>query len=133
MNEMAMVTSNGEIASMQQLTEPKMLEQTDNDTLEDLKYLSKMMAAPAVKAIDAEIKRRLDVGVKFNHAQWREGMKTEIPDSDNELKREFVEKFGWDAVSLKAPNKLKKKYGEIVDEMLDGHTLQTPTKTLTWK
>lgn len=133
MSEMGMIISTGEIATMEQLTDPKLLEQVDNETLEELKYTSKMVAAPAVKAIDAEVKRRLDAGVTFSHAQYRDSMKTEIPDGDNELKREFVERFGWDAVSLKTPNKLKAKYGEFVDELLDGHTVQTPTKTLTWK
>lgn len=133
MSEMGMIISTGEIATMEQLTNPKLLEQVDNETLEELKYTSKMVAAPAVKAIDAELKRRLDDGVTFNHAQYRDGLKTEIPDNDNALKREFVERFGWDAVSLKTPNKLKAKYGEVVDELLDGHTVQTPTKTLTWK
>lgn len=133
MSEMGMIISTGEIATMEQLTDPKLLEQVGNETLEELKYTSKMFAAPAVKAIDAEVKRRLDEGVTFSHAQYRDGMKTEIPDGDNELKRKFVEKFGWDAVSLKTANKLKTKYGEVVDELLDGHTIQTPTKTLTWK
>lgn len=133
MSEMGMIISTGEIATMEQLTDPKLLEQVDNETLEELKYTSKMVAAPAVKAIDAEVKRRLDEGVTFDHAQYRDGMKTEIPDSDSELKRDFVERFGWDAVSLKTPNKLKAKYGEAVDELLNGHTVQTPTKTLIWK
>ncbi|MDA5458501.1 MULTISPECIES: hypothetical protein [Weissella] len=133
MSEMGMIISTGEIATMEQLTDPKLLAQVDNETLEELKYTSKMVAAPAVKAIDAEVKRRLDEGVTFSHAQYRDGMKTEIPDADNELKQQFVEKFGWDAVSLKTANKLKTKYGEVVDELLDGHTIQTPTKTLMWK
>ena len=133
MESMGMIISTGEVATMEQLTDPKLLAQVDNETLEELKYTSKMVAAPAVKAIDAEVKRRLDDGVTFNHAQYRDGLKTEIPDNDNALKREFVERFGWDAVSLKTPNKLKAKYGEVVDEVLDGHTVQTPTKTLTWK
>ena len=133
MSEMGMIISTGEIATMEQLTDPKLLEQVDNETLEELKYTSKMVAAPAVKAIDAEVKRRLDEGVTFDHAQYRDGMKTEIPDSDSELKRDFVERFGWDAVSLKTPNKLKAKYGEVVDELLNGHTVKTPTKTLIWK
>ena len=133
MAQMGMIISTGEVATMEQLTDPKLLAQVDNETLEELKYTSKMVAAPAVKAIDAEVKRRLDEGVTFSHAQYRDGMKTEIPDADNELKREFVERFGWDAVSLKTPNKLKAKYGEVVDELLDGHTVLTPTKTLTWK
>lgn len=133
MESMGMIISTGEVATMEQLTDPKLLAQVDNETLEELKYTSKMVAAPAVKAIDAEVKRRLDDGVTFNHAQYRDGLKTEIPDNDNALKREFVERFGWDAVSLKTPNKLKAKYGEVVDELLDGHTVQTPTKTLTWK
>lgn len=133
MSEMGMIISTGEKATMEQLTDSKLLAQVDNETLEELKYTSKMVAAPAVKAIDAEVKRRLDEGVTFDHAQYRDGMKTEIPDSDSELKRDFVERFGWDAVSLKTPNKLKAKYGEVVDELLDGHIVQTPTKTLTWK
>lgn len=133
MESMGMIISTGEVATMEQLTDPKLLAQVDNETLEELKYTSKMVAAPAVKAIDAEVKRRLDDGVTFNHAQYRDGLKTEIPDNDNALKSEFVERFGWDAVSLKTPNKLKAKYGEVVDELLDGHTVQTPTKTLTWK
>ena len=133
MSEMGMIISTGEIATMEQLTDPKLLAQVDNETLEELKYTSKMVAAPAVKAIDAEVKRRLDEGVTFDHAQYRDGMKTEIPDSDSELKRDFVERFGWDAVSLKTPNKLKAKYGESVDELLNGHTVQTRTKTLIWK
>lgn len=133
MESMGMIISTGEVATMEQLTDPKLLAQVDNETLEELKYTSKMVAAPAVKAIDAEVKRRLDEGVKFNHAQYRDVMRIEIPDADNELKREFVERFGWDAVSLKTPNKLKAKYGEVVDELLDGHTVQTPTKTLIWK
>ena len=133
MESMGMIISTGEVATMEQLTDPKLLAQVDNETLEELKYTSKMVAAPAVKAIDAEVKRRLDDGVTFNHAQYRDGLKTEIPDNDNALKHEFVERFGWDAVSLKTPNKLKAKYGEVVDELLDGHTVQTPTKTLTWK
>ena len=133
MESMGMIISTGEVATMEQLTDPKLLARVDNETLEELKYTSKMVAAPAVKAIDAEVKRRLDDGVTFNHAQYRDGLKTEIPDNDNALKREFVERFGWDAVSLKTPNKLKAKYGEVVDELLDGHTVQTPTKTLTWK
>ncbi|WCE24277.1 hypothetical protein PKU16_07510 [Weissella cibaria] len=133
MSEMGMIISTGEKATMEQLTDSKLLAQVDNETLEELKYTSKMVAAPAVKAIDAEVKRRLDEGVTFDHAQYRDGMKTEIPDSDSELKRDFVERFGWDAVSLKTPNKLKAKYGEVVDELLNGHTVQTPTKTLIWK
>lgn len=133
MSEMGMIISTGEKATMEQLTDSKLLAQVDNETLEELKYTSKMVAAPAVKAIDAEVKRRLDEGVTFDHAQYRDGMKTEIPDSGSELKRDFVERFGWDAVSLKTPNKLKAKYGEAVDELLNGHTVQTPTKTLIWK
>lgn len=117
-NEITIIDDFGQKFGLSIMTDDVQLKQLDNTTFEDLVYLIKYLKN-GIKKTDAELKSRLDNGTQFKHISYGESNKQSLAQDDEALKKAFVKKYGWQAVEVKTPTKLKKEFGEIIQEDLD--------------
>ena len=112
---------------------PDYIKQLDDETLAQFIYESKRFAK-LPKAGEEELKSRLESGKRFSMVEFgKPAKKTTIADN-NARKRELVIKYGWDCVSLKSLNELKKIYGEkFEDEISDLIVIGEKNPALKWK
>lgn len=112
---------------------PDYIKQLDDETLAQFIYESKRFAK-LPKAGEEELKSRLESGKSFSMVEFKEPAKTKTIADNNARKRELVIKHGWDCVSLKSLNELKKIYGEkIEDEISDLIVIGEKNPALKWK
>ncbi len=130
MNEITLINEDGEKMTFANMV-PAALEKTDNESLEELGYMSKILKA-RFKDIDAEIKKRLDDGQQFGRVEYVERTKKMIPQDDNDLKQQFIFKYGYDAVELKSPTQLRKQFGKAIEEDLEAITVFDTTNVVKW-
>ncbi|WP_061515064.1 hypothetical protein [Leuconostoc mesenteroides] len=117
-NEITIIDDFGQKFGLSIMTDDVQLKQLDNTTFEDLVYLIKYLKS-GIKKTDAELKSRLDNGTQFKHISYGESNKQSLAQDDEALKKAFVKKYGWQAVEVKTPTKLKKEFGETIQEDLD--------------
>ena len=112
---------------------PDYIKQLDDETLAQFIYESKRFAK-LPKAGEEELKSRLESGKRFSMVDFGEPAKTKTIADSNARKRELVIKHGWDCVSLKSLNELKKIYGEkFEDEISDLIVIGEKNPALKWK
>ena len=112
---------------------PDYIKQLDDETLAKFIYESKRFAK-LPKAGEEELNSRLESGKRFSMVEFKEPAKTKAIADNNARKRELVIKHGWDCVSLKSLNELKKIYGEkIEDEISDLIVIGEKNPALKWK
>ena len=112
---------------------PDYIKQLDDETLAQFIYESKRFAK-LPKAGEEELKSRLESGKRFSMVELKEPAKTKTISDNNARKRELVIKHGWDCVSLKSLNELKKIYGEkFEDEISDLIVIGEKNPALKWK
>ena len=112
---------------------PDYIKQLDDDTLAQFIYESKRFAK-LPKAGEEELKSRLESGKRFSMVDFGKPSKTKTIADNNARKRELVIKHGWDCVSLKSLNELKKIYGEkFEDEISDLIVIGEKNPALKWK
>ncbi|MHB9627354.1 hypothetical protein ACX9YQ_07525 [Weissella cibaria] len=130
MNEITLINEDGEKMTFANMV-PAALEKTDNESLEELGYMAKILKA-RFKDIDAEIKKRLEDGQQFGRVEYVERNKKMIPQDDNDLKQQFIFKYGYDAVELKSPMQLRKQFGKAIEEDLEAITIFDMTNAVKW-
>ena len=86
---------------------PDYIKQLDDETLAKFLYESKRFAK-LPKAGEEELKNRLESGKRFSMVDFGKPAKTKTIADNNARKRELVIKHGWDCVSFKSLNELKK-------------------------
>lgn len=112
---------------------PDYIKQLDDDTLAQFIYESKRFAK-LPKAGEEELKSRLESGKRFSMVDFGKPAKITTIADNNARKRELVIKHGWDCVSLKSLNELKKIYGEkFEDEISDLIVIGEKNPALKWK
>lgn len=112
---------------------PDYIKQLDDETLAQFIYESKRFAK-LPKAGEEELKSRLESGKRFSMVDFGKPAKTTAIADNNARKRELVIKHGWDCVSLKSLNELKKIYGEkFEDEISDLIVIGEKNPSLKWK
>ena len=112
---------------------PDYIKQLDDETLAQFIYESKRFAK-LPKAGEEELKSRLESGKRFSMVDFGKPTKTTTIADNNARKRELVIKHGWDCVSLKSLNELKKIYGEkFEDEISDLIVIGEKNPALKWK
>lgn len=112
---------------------PDYIKRLDDETLAQFIYESKRFAK-LPKAGEEELKSRLESGKSFSMVELKEPAKTKTIADSNARKRELVIKHGWDCVSLKSLNELKKIYGEkFEDEISDLIVTGEKKQALKWK
>ena len=112
---------------------PDYIKQLDDETLAQFIYESKRFAK-LPKAGEEELKSRLESGKRFSTVEFDKPAKTKTIADNNARKRELVIKHGWDCVSLKSLNELKKIYGEkFEDEISDLIVIGEKNPALKWK
>ena len=112
---------------------PDYIKQLDDETLAQFIYESKRFAK-LPKAGEEELKSRLESGKRFSMVDFGKPAKTTTITDNNARKRELVIKHGWDCVSLKNLNELKKIYGEkFEDEISDLIVIGEKNPALKWK
>ena len=112
---------------------PDYIKQLGDETLAHFIYESKRFAK-LPKAGEEELKSRLESGKSFSMVELKEPAKTKTIADNNARKRELVIKHGWDCVSLKSLNELKKIYGEkFEDEISDLIVIGEKNPALKWK
>lgn len=112
---------------------PDYIKQLDDETLAQFIYESKRFAK-LPKAGEEELKSRLESGKRFSMVDFGKPAKTTTIADNNSRKRELVIKHGWDCVSLKSLNELKKIYGEkFEDEISDLIVIGEKNPALKWK
>lgn len=117
-NEITIIDDFGQNFGLSLLNDKKQLQGLTNEQLEDLVYLIKHLKV-GVSNVDKELKERLDNGAQFKHISYGESNKQSLAQDDEALKKAFVKKYGWQAVEVKTPTKLKKEFGEAIQEDLD--------------
>ena len=131
MTDALMILPTGEKVAADQLTRP-MLKQVDDESLEELAYQAKMLKS-LIKNVEDEMKTRLDEGKQFNRVSYTQRTKRIIPKDNNDLKQELVFKYGYDAVELKTPTALQRKYGDVIKEDLERITVLESTNAVKWE
>lgn len=130
-NELMIVDQWGEKLGIQDLNDKKFLENITPQQLENIAYRIKEIN-PAFKKVDEVLKERLKNGVQFPHISFSETKRSDI-DQSEQTKIAFVKKYGWDAVEVKSPAKLKRKYGEDIQPDLDKVTVYTTSQRLKYE
>lgn len=130
MNEIKIVDSDGQVIGFAQMT-PELLAKTDDESLEEMAYLGKLLSA-RIKDIDKELKLRLDAGHKFNRVGTTTRRTKTAPIDDFGVKSRFIDKYGLGAVELKSPAKLKKQFGDEITPDLDAVTVINETQAVKW-
>lgn len=131
MNEAMLVTSDGEKISFSQLT-PALIEKM---TIKDLEYvaINAKYFESMLKNITKDVKRRLDDGEHFENISYGQRLKRTVFDDNNDIKKEFIDKYGLDSVKLKSHAELTKKFGEAISDDLSKVTIEEHVNTLKWK
>ena len=112
---------------------PDYIKQLDDETLAQFIYESKRFAK-LPKAGEEELKSRLESGKRFSMVDFGKPAKITTIADNNARKRELVIKHGWDCVSLKSLNELKKIYAEkFEDEISDLIVIGEKNPALKWK
>ncbi|CAH1853856.1 hypothetical protein [Convivina intestini] len=130
-NELMIVDEWGEKFGIQNLKDKKFLKNITPQQLEDIVYL-KQNINPVFKNVDAVLKERLHNGEQFPHIIFSETKRANI-DQSEQTKKAFVKKYGWDAVEVKSQAKLKRKYGEDIQQDLDKVTVYTTSQRLKYE
>lgn len=115
MNDLKIITADGEKIEFSTLTKD-VLAQTSDEAIAELAHYLKRVTALA-KNVDAEVKGRLDDGKKLNGISYTKRTKQTLPQSI-ENKNAFVKKYGIAAFDIKSPTQLKKVFGEQIEDDL---------------
>jgi hypothetical protein len=129
-NELMIINEYGEKIGLSMLTKEN-VHNTDNESLQDLAVLSKLLKQ-RLKFVDDELKVRLEDGQHFSRVKLVDSTKRTMPSDNDELKQYFVGKYGYGAVELKSNKKLKDKYGEIIQSDLDNNTIEEQSQRVKW-
>lgn len=124
-------TNDGEIIPVTQLTE-KDFENMDDRTLEEVNYMFKI-ASKAQKTAKKVIDKRLKDGHTFSRYVYKKRKSDKFDDDNNDFKEELVEKYGFDAVKVKTPNKLREKFGDVVNKDIESHLVHGETNYATFE
>ncbi|GEP75615.1 hypothetical protein [Weissella thailandensis] len=124
-------TNDGEIIPVTQLTE-KDFENMDDRTLEEVNYMFKI-ASKAQKTAKKVIDKRLKDGHTFSRYVYKKRKIDKFDDDNNDFKEELVEKYGFDAVKVKTPNKLREKFGDVVNKDIEPHLVHGETNYATFE
>ncbi|CAH1855819.1 hypothetical protein [Convivina praedatoris] len=130
-NELMIVDQWGEKFGVKDLNDKKFLENITPQQLENIAYRKKEID-PALKKVDEVLKERLNKGEQFPHICFSETERSDI-DQSEQTKIAFVKKYGWDAVEVKSPAKLKRKYGEDIQQDLDKVIVYTTGQRLKYE
>lgn len=125
------ITSEGEVLPVTQLT-AKDFENMDDRTLEEINYMFKI-ADKAKKSAKKEIDKRLKNGRSFSRYVFKKRKSDNFDDDNNDFKEELVEKYGFDAVKVKTPNKLREKFGDVVNKDIETHLVHGETNYATFE
>lgn len=117
-NEITIIDDFGQNFGLSLLNDKEQLQGLTNEQLEDLVYLIKHLKNGIYK-VDKELKERLDSGSQFKHITYGESKTQSLAQDDEKIKKEFVKKYGWAAVEVKSPTKLKKEFGTEIQDDLD--------------
>ncbi|QIL49890.1 hypothetical protein G7084_00250 [Weissella coleopterorum] len=129
---LSIIDENGQAHGLPELLDEKRLQMKSNDEIEDLARNIKYFDKPK-KLIMEELKTRLDTGQQFYGVEYRNRQTKIVPIDNNDLKKMFVEKYGWDSVVLKSHTQLKKKFGDDISNDLERITILENGKTIHWK
>ncbi|ADG41455.1 prophage pi3 protein 50 [Leuconostoc kimchii IMSNU 11154] len=117
-NEVTVINEWGEAYTIDMLRDKKVVENMSADALHDLAYAIKALKTP-IKNVEDAVKKKLDDGVEIKGISYTEASKQMLSSDDEALKKAFVKKYGWDAVQVKTPAQLKKRFGTDIQEDLD--------------
>lgn len=131
MSEIKVIDEFGEIFPLDNFS-PEYLKNVDNEQLEDVAYISRIVKK-ALANPEKELKARLGDGTKFNRVEMGHSTKRMLPQDDDKIKKAFVKKYGWDAVQVKTPAQLEKVFGDGIKEDLGKVTVLDKTERIKWK
>ncbi|MBZ5995383.1 hypothetical protein KII97_02525 [Leuconostoc gelidum subsp. gasicomitatum] len=117
-NEVTVINEWGEAYTIDMLRDKKVVENMSADALHDLAYAIKALKTP-IKNVEDAVKNKLNDGVEIKDISYTEASKQTLASDDEALKKAFVKKYGWDAVEVKSPTQLKKRFGTDIQEDLD--------------
>ncbi|WP_419154478.1 hypothetical protein [Weissella bombi] len=130
-NVATIVTADGEVLPVTQLT-VKDFESMDDRTLEEVNYLFKI-ADKAKKVAKKEIDKRLEAGHTFSRYVHKSRKSDEFDADNNDFKEQMIDKYGYDAVLVKSPAKLKDKFGDVVNADVEPHIVHGQKEYATWE
>lgn len=125
------ITSDGEVLPVTQLTS-KDFENMDDRTLEEINYMFKI-ADKAKKSAKKEIDKRLKNGRSFSRYVFKKRKSDNFDDDNNDFKEQMIDKYGFDAVLVKSPTKLKEKFGDVVNADVEPHLVHGEKEYATWE
>ncbi|MFC6178065.1 hypothetical protein ACFQGR_01385 [Weissella sagaensis] len=125
------VTTDGEMVPVTQLT-VKDFENMDDRTLEEVNYLFKI-ADKAKKVAKKEIDKRLEAGHTFSRYVHKNRKSDEFDADNNDFKAQMIYKYGYDAVLVKSPAKLKEKFGDVINGDVEPHIVHGTKPYATWE
>lgn len=117
-NEIRIIDQDGVTASVAQLRSKAFVSELTNEDLENVAYTIKALKNP-IKNVEDETKKRLINGSQFVHIHLTEANRQLLNGDNEQIKKEFYQKYGLDAFVLKSPTQLKKKFGDVIQEDLD--------------
>lgn len=128
-NELRVIDELGQAYPIQDITAEHLALLNDDD-LEQLAYAFKFLKG-AMKAVETDYRNRLLNGSNMWKAKLTTSVKKEIPDT-LPIKQYFFERYGFDAFELKSPTKLKKQFGERVNEDIEKVVTESEIKKVKW-
>ncbi|MHD0286822.1 hypothetical protein [Weissella tructae] len=129
MNELRVIDEMGQAYPIQDITAEHLKKLNDEDA-EQLAYAFKFMKK-AMKSVEEDYRNRLLNGSQMWRATLTTATKKEIPDT-LPIKQAFFNEYGLDAFELKSPTKLKKQFGERVEEHIEKVVSETEVKKVKW-
>ncbi|KGH66816.1 hypothetical protein X291_02265 [Oenococcus oeni IOEB_C23] len=118
-NEIRVIDEVGQVANVSQLRSKAFISELSNEDLESIAYTIKALKNP-IKNVEDETKKRLINGSQFVHIHLTEANRQLLNGDNDQTKKKFYQKYGLDAFVLKSPTQLKKKFGDVIQEDLDG-------------
>ncbi|MCW0953271.1 hypothetical protein OIT44_04170 [Weissella ceti] len=128
-NELRIIDEMGQAYPIQDITAEHLAKLSDDD-LEQLAYAFRFLEKPT-KVVKEGYRDRLLNGAKMWKATVATSIKKDIPDT-LPIKQAFLNEYGLDAFELKSPTKLKKQFGQRVEEHIEKVVKETKIKKVKW-
>lgn len=111
---------------------PSIVKKLDNVEITEL-YAQLKTLTDLNKKVEAEVKSRLDEGQAFNRLSYGKQAVSKVLTLTNQQKFDLVQKYGWDVVEPLSLAKLKKMFGEGIEQELEQSIVLKPKKpSIVW-
>lgn len=128
-NELRIIDELGQAYPIQDITAEHLANLSDDD-LEQLAYAFRFLEKPT-KVVKEGYRDRLLNGANMWKATIATSIKKDIPDT-LPIKQAFLNKYGLDAFEIKSPTKLKKQFGQQVEEDIEKVVRTSEIKKVKW-